>query len=612
MRTEIPSLNNMMEKSHLFASRAAILSAVLPSVFCCAGDVLPEPISPILPGTPSGEDEGQPAGVHKNVLLIMADDFNYWARCVGYCDYSITPNIDGLAGKGVLFTNAYCSSPVSNPSRNALWSGLRPSTTGIDNNPKGYVRDREGFEHVVTMNQYFMENGYFVLGAGKLYHPGSMGGHETDPDHWSQLITDGTGSQASGARKAEWTNPVWETMTYHIGEKPSTEGNTADLALVNKVAALIEGYAQSDHADQPFFIGCGVFRPHLPWNVSVDYWNRYEGVDITVPGGYVGGDPYSMHSKAHEAVVAAGKWSDSIRAYMSCMTMSDRHVGILLDALERTPYKDNTIILFMGDHGWHFGEKDNWGKNTVYNPANRTTLVIYDPSTAGQVHVCDAPVSLQDIYPTLVRMCSLPKNTNVEGNDLSPLLEDPGRGDWNYPVLATYSGTDYILDRNYKYIDSSSPMLFDMRNDPYETTNLYGRYEETVAKVYREKMDSILMIGKAIRQRLGVPAASAASAVPGVDYPASVLEGCAGRDVIDRKVVMDADLVSNTMTLDLLSSDHVAEVALFDRNGELLEKTILIGEMTTTYSPRVSLRDVVYVTTSDDSTVSAEKINVTK
>lgn len=547
--------------------------------------------------------------LRKNVLFIMADDFNYWAKCVGYCDYSITPNIDKLASRGVLFSNAFCSSPVSNPSRNALWSGYRPSTTGIDNNAGGYVRDKQGFENIVTMNQYFKDNGYYVLGSGKLYHPGQMGGHGTDPSNWSEIYKDATGSNATGGLMNQWNNPKWAAMKYKIGNDNSNENNTPDLALVNKVAQFIKNYENSEHADQPFFIGCGVFRPHLPWNVSSEFWNKYSDVDITIPKGYVHDDPMSMNSASHSAVIADGKWKDAMRAYLSCMTMADKHVGILLDALENSQYKDNTIIVFMGDHGWHLGEKDNWGKNTIYNPANRTTLVIFDPSRKGDKHVCDIPVSLQDIYPTLVKLCNIPDKKDIEGNDISSLLDNPERTDWNVPVVSTYSGTNYIQDRYYKYIDDrKGRKLFNIKDDPYETKNLYSQLQNTTAKVYQAKLDSVLNIGKEIKKRLGVKTASKVAGNSYNSYPSKVLNLCRNKQLIDRVAINRIDYKSNVLYLDLLSSDHITKLILLDNKGNVMEESQVAGETDVNYRADVDLRNVGFFMVADNNVVSIEKL----
>ncbi len=448
-----------------------------------------------------------------NVLFIMADDFNYWASCTGYYPESKTPNIDALASKGVLFPNSFCSSPVSNPSRNALWSGLRPSTTGIMSNGGGYVRTTDGFEDVVTMNQYFKENGYHVFGSGKLYHPGKMGGEHTDPENWSELNTSNTGSTSPGGVVAAWNNPSWAAMKYKIGKSPMDENNCADYSLALQVADLITNYSDSENGDKPFFIGCGFFRPHLPWNISSTFWDLYEGVDLPLPQGYFEDDLSDLPNKnpgaPHRAVVEAGKWQESIRAYLSGLSLADYNVGVLLDALEKSPHKDNTIVVFLGDHGWQLGEKASWGKATVYNAANKTGLIIYNPRTGSTTqHTCPTPVSLQDLYPTLVEMCNLPDRQELEGCDISPLVENPECKEWNRPVLSSFNGTHYIQDKEYKYIDGKAPQLYKIDEDPYEFHNLYKSAKDPIVVKYKAKLDSMLNIGAQIRVSRGLPAQS--------------------------------------------------------------------------------------------------------
>ena len=221
----------------------------------------------------------------KNVLFIMADDFNHWAHCIGYYPQSITPNVDKLASKGVLFTDAQCSSPVCNPSRNALWSGLRPSTTGISTNGGGYVRDIAGFENIVSMHQYFGENGYYTYGGGKLWHPSRMGAHETDPEHWSSLYTEGTGSP--GGNIEEWTSPsqaeggLW---TWGAGDFDVETSN--DTKMARHMAEFISSYSK----EKPFFVGCGFFRPHLPWHVAKQFWDLFSSDTLNIPAGYLEND----------------------------------------------------------------------------------------------------------------------------------------------------------------------------------------------------------------------------------------------------------------------------------------------------------------------------------
>ncbi|WP_288241895.1 sulfatase [uncultured Bacteroides sp.] len=514
----------------------------------------------------------------KNVLFIMSDDFNYWLHSIGYYPQVKTPNLDKLASEGVLFANAYCSSPVSNPSRNALWSGLRPSTTGIDNNAGGFVRDRVGFEDIVTMNQYFLQNGYWVYGAGKLYHPGSMNDNPyIDKDNWSERYKGGTGSK--GGKFLKWKNPGWSSMSYSVNEESMNEENCSDYEMVNEVAQYIKDYAKSAHKDQPFFIGCGVFRPHLPWNVPMDFWNMYKTEDLKIPEGCLdkvcADMPWLKTSSAHKGVLDAGKWKEAIHAYISLMTMTDSNIGILLDALASTPYKDNTIICFMGDHGWHLGEKEQWGKATLYDEANHTSLIIYDPSAQGNGKVCRKVVSLQDLYPTLVELCGLPAKADIEGNSLHALLQEPESKDWNKPVVSTYSGSNYIKTNEWRYVRSKGgdrDMLFDVVKDPSECNNLINdrKYAGVIKKLNAE-LDSILAIGTRLREeKLKGEKPQMSGKALAVKLGDKELKGTISRTCVKSKVVKRGRLL-----LDLLSSDPYCTLIIYDESGkEMLKKTV--------------------------------------
>ncbi|WNJ20426.1 sulfatase-like hydrolase/transferase [Pontibacter sp. G13] len=431
----------------------------------------------------------------KNVLFIMADDFNHWLNRLGYYPDAQTPNLDNLASKGVLFADAHCSSPVCNPSRNAIWSGLRPSTTGITANGDGYVRDKAGFENVVTMNQYFKQQGYYVYGGGKLYHPGSMGNNETDPNNWSDLYNGPSGSP--GGSLYSWSSPSgdglwkWSAGTFNIADANDTK-------LAQHMADQISTYNRSE----PFFIAAGLFRPHLPWNTHKDFFDMFDPNTLPVPDGYLVNDGndinYNGNTRYHDAV-ADGVYKDAIRAYLANMAYADYNVGIILDALDNSPasIKNNTIVVFMGDHGWHLGEKDRMGKSADFEIAHHTTLIIYDPAANGNGGISQKVVSLQDVYPTLIDLCGLPARGDVEGNSLQPLLQNPNSGSWNKPILMTYRNNDIIKTDQWRLIDNgASSQLYDMVNDPYEWTNLYGQSQyNSIVTDLRAKIDSIKLIG---------------------------------------------------------------------------------------------------------------------
>ncbi len=441
---------------------------------------------------------------HKNVLFIMADDFNFWLQSMGYYPLVKTPNLDKLAAKGVLFTNAQASFPLCNPSRNALWSGFRPSTTGIQGNGDGYIREVPGFENVITMNQNFTDHGYFTMAGGKLYHNGSMGAEQTDPKHWNELYTGGTGSP--GGNLYKWTAPGDNLFSWSAGE---FDLNTAgDTKLVNFFADKLGSYPNSENRDKPFFFGCGVFRPHLPLNLHKMFWDKFDYDKITIPRGYLEGDlddiPGAKTESRHEAVLAADQWRRGIHAYISGLAYADYNIGLLLDALEKSPYAKNTIICFMGDHGWQLGEKNRWTKFAVYEQANHTTLIIYDPTAKGNGQRCNKVVGLQDIYPTLVELCGLPPKTDIEGRSLVPLLQNPNDKTWNWPALMTFNNINCLKTNEFRLVnDKKAGQLYDMRTDSFEWHNLYTNPAyKTIIATMEQQIDSMVQIGTELKSHL--------------------------------------------------------------------------------------------------------------
>ena len=441
----------------------------------------------------------QHSTAQKNVLFLMADDFNYWTSKDGYYPYAKTPNLDKLANMGVFFREAHCSSPVCNPSRNAIWSGLRPSTTGIDGNDDPYVREVNGFEDIVTMNQYFMQNGYWVYGAGKLYHPKmSKSNHETDPENWSYINENGHG--CNGGAVYKFCNSAKNNYCFSANSDAMSRSNCGDFNLANDVKEVLENYASSPQKDKPFFIGCGVFRPHMPWNSPLSFWDLFNYDALVKPAAY-NPELDDPGNSIHRDFVDYGQWMRAIQGYLASCALADYNVGIMVDALMASPYKDNTIIVFCGDHGWNLGEKGRWGKFDRCDEANHTSLIIYDPSSTGNGEECIKPVSLQDLYPTLIDLCDLPERKNVEGNSLKPLLDDPDDPNVNSFALMMYGDVHYIKTEKWRFIDDGNEsLLHNNIDDPYQWNNLYGNaaYNNLVDSL-RHKIDSVIAIGTEVK-----------------------------------------------------------------------------------------------------------------
>lgn len=284
------------------------------------------------------------------------------------------------------------------------------------------------------------------------------------------------------------------------------------------------------------------------------------------------------------------------------MALADYNVGVVMEALKSSPYYDNTIVVFVGDHGWHLGEKQNWGKNTIYNEANRTTLIIrYPGATESIAMTCEKPVSLQDLYPTLVDLCNLPQKAELEGTNITQLVMSPEYSQWYTPVLSTYSGTSYVQDEYYKYIETGH--LYDLKNDPYEWTNLFGTSTTASAKVteYQAKMDSIRAVGTAILATRGITRAPKAvgMTLTEADYPAQIVEAWS-----DKKfdgISFDKQRVAmGVISHDMLCFEAVARLYLYNSEGELLEKSEVVGEMDLNYRIQSKIEKGTYYAVIED------------
>jgi hypothetical protein len=403
---------------------------------------------------------------------------------------------------------------------------------------------------------------------------------EVDPVNWSTLNTHPSG--CSGGTYNRFEAESWTQMVYSGNTSPMDESNCNDLALANDVAALLAGYPASENKDKPFFIACGFFRPHLPWNSPKEFWDLYDQGSLTIPPGYKSGDladiPGASAANIHQELVDKDKWIEAIHAYLACISLADHNVGVVLDALENSVYKDNTIVVFVGDHGWHLGEKDRWSKFAVYDQANHTTLVIYDPQAGGNGSVCSKVVSMQDLYPTLIELAGLPPKTDIEGRSLLPLLNDPSRSDWDYPVLMTYSSTDYIKTNQFRFVnDGTSSQLYNIAIDPHEWDNLYGLPGSgVIVDMLKGKIDSMKQIGFGLKSKLlsGYSFTPAERIIPGIIEAEDYDEGAGGQVYFDQTQTNSGgqyrnDGVDIFVTDDLTGAFHVEM-----ETGEWMQYTI--------------------------------------
>jgi arylsulfatase A-like enzyme len=446
-----------------------------------------------------------------NVLLIAIDDLNDWVGCLGGHPQVKTPHIDHLAKRGMLFANAHCAAPLCNPSRAAMFSGKQPFETGVFANDEKNIRVVR--PDLVLIPEHFRRAGYRTFGTGKLLHQKSTGLFDEDffPDQrWGPFDPRQIDYTAEEQPSKGSANPQHRTELHGkpiilpLNRMPSDrapnsrtgesfdwgplEANDADMGD-SQIADWAAERLQQKH-DQPVFIGIGFYRPHIPLFAPKKYFDLYAGLNIQVPT--VKNDDLAdlsptgrkwaieaITAGAHETVVKHNQWQSAVLAYLACVSFIDAQIGKLLDSLASGPNADNTVIVLWGDHGWHLGEKRHWGKWTGWQRSTHVPLIIAPPkNTAAGLYQtnakCYEPVSLIDVYPTLIDLCGLPSRDALSGQSLAPHLKNP-KQTTNRVVITTFDEGNYSLTGSHwhyiRYADGNEE-LYDSQGDPNEWTNL--------------------------------------------------------------------------------------------------------------------------------------------
>ncbi len=415
-----------------------------------------------------------------NVLFIAIDDLNDWVGVLGGHPQAYTPNIDRLAVQGTLFTNAHCQAPLCGPSRASLMSGLRPSTTGIYGqiNDKNLRKSDERMQEIVFLPQYFREQGYKTMGIGKLFH---------------QHAPAGQFEESGGRVKGFGPKPE---MRFKWDQK----GTSTDWGAFPEVDSLMPDYQSAQWAierlnqshDRPFFLAVGFLRPHVPWYVPPRWFERHPLDKVQTPP-YLSTDREDMPTIAQQVAevpmmpttewaIESGEWPAICQAYLASVSFVDHYVGQVLDALEKSEFADNTLIILWSDHGYHIGEKNRFAKHSLWEEATRVPLIIAGPNLPAR-QISGAPVELLDLYPTLLDLCGLPPYSENEGRSLKPLLQDP-ETEWPHAAITTYGRNNHaIRTQDYRMIsyEDNSFELYDHRSDPNEWNNLANSPSETQA-----------------------------------------------------------------------------------------------------------------------------------
>lgn len=458
-------------------SKTAIACSLFSSVLSCSS--FGDNPSELLLKNPDGPDVQNPDDIDQyNVLFLMIDDLCDWTGYLGGHSQVRTPNLDSLASVGVRFTNAYSTVSLSNPSRASLFTGLLPRTTGVYNNNND-MKDSQVVTNHTLIPEHFRDNGYYTLCAGKVFHS------KPEQSKWIKMWDDmtysdgGYGPSVNEKKGGVVINKDLAWTKWQMWDGPDTD--FPDVVNTNHVLKFL-----SQKHDKPFFAAVGMYRPHSPYTVPRRFYNMYDRESIIVPE--LPADdlddipPYAI-SYAHVPFCdvrdllpkwkADGTWKDLVRGYLAAVSFADYNIGRILRALRQSEYADNTIIVLLGDNGFHHGEKQRFSKMSLWRESNHVPLVFCLPG--GQKNrVVEDPVSLLDLYPTLCDLCGLPPVAGLEGNDIAPLIEDPSQP-WDKPCLSNYLPDNYTVHyKNWNYLRyaDGSAELYNIAEDENELKNL--------------------------------------------------------------------------------------------------------------------------------------------
>ncbi len=442
-----------------------------------------------------------------NVIMFVMDDLGDWIGPMGH-KQAITPNMDRLAKAGVTFMNAHAPGVFCAPSRTAIWTGLQASTTGC----YGAEVFRYDYPDMVAMQTAFKQGGYNTYGAGKLYH--HRGGY-VDLRDWDEFYS----------RNQAMRDEGWEMNGYHQSDPPrpepfpyspyfqkyggdnksaghlewgpipnEKEEDMFDVMRVNYICEVIKR-----RHDKPFLAAVGLYIPHYPNYAPQKYFDMYDRDKIELPP-YKENDLddlspkirkfYEGRSKQQKQLIEMDALKDAIHGQLACITFADAMLGRVLDTLEASPCKDNTIIVFWSDQGFHHGEKGHWGKHTLWQRTTNVPFIWAGPGMPSGQKVA-ASVSLIDMYPTFAELCGLPAKRELEGVSLAGVLKDPSTAkDRDVFIPHADRGGYAVVNSVWRYIryDDGAEELYNLKKDPNEWDNLAGEAEY---KPIKEKMRKV-------------------------------------------------------------------------------------------------------------------------
>ncbi|MEM9940525.1 MAG: sulfatase [Planctomycetota bacterium] len=433
-----------------------------------------------------------------NVVMIIVDDLNDWIGCLSGHPQAKTPNIDRLAKQGILFSNAHCQGPICGPSRCSFLSGKYPFTTGVYQQPqKKELESDEKFFRGHLIPEYFAKHGYATTGVGKVTH----GYREEIAFQKFGGEFEKSGPKPPDNRRFHFRppdHPFIGTQT-DWGAYPESDGQMPDF----KSASYAINFLSQNH-DAPFFLAVGLVRPHVPFYVPKKWMEMFPEDKIQLPRFFRDDldDVPQISQEIHELpnypnleFLQANdnqQFRKCVQAYLACTAFVDHQVGRILKQLNHSKHSENTVVVFLSDHGYHLGEKDRVSKHSLWEESTRVPLIVVPAQnqiaqnkfkTGSEVK---KPVGLIDVYPTLLDLCRLPPKRTNEGYSLRLLMEDP-KMDWQFGVLTTYArGCHSLRTDQHRYIqyENGDEELYDHSIDPDEWENLAGldEYGELVAR----------------------------------------------------------------------------------------------------------------------------------
>jgi arylsulfatase A-like enzyme len=437
-----------------------------------------------------------PAPSRPNVLFVMSDDMNNdWGGVLNLADVKV-PNLERLSRRGVRFENNYCQYPVCNPSRVSLLSGLYPTTTQVFDN---VTPPRYAITDFVTLPQYLRQHGYNVGYFGKIFHildpiswqedaPPPERAKRDEFNYWFTPVP--PDDQKSAAMFANWMQVQTAAPETLVDYHTANEG----IRMMNEFHAKKE----------PFFLAVGFIRPHAPFIAPSFAYDLYSADKVNLPEDFA--PTPSWKDVPPDALrpnldlffrreATPEKARQMIASYYGCCSWTDMQLGRLLSELDRLGIADNTIVVFVADHGWHLGQKGMWAKMTLFENSARVPLIIYDPRRHGGGVNCRAISESLDLYPTIVDLCGLPAPPNVHGRSIARFLDNP-RNTWDRAAVTVVERDSLIGESirtpRWRYTEwgdgSRGAELYDHDQDPHELKNLIvdSRYASEAAELKKQ------------------------------------------------------------------------------------------------------------------------------